>query len=108
MSESYVLAYRKDLFEQHKIKVPRTYEEMAEAARQIKQKAGIDGLVARGTANFPTIATGYLSGVKSYTDGKWAELDEKMNAQFTDPRVVKFSQIWTDMLRESGPANWRT
>jgi ABC-type glycerol-3-phosphate transport system substrate-binding protein len=29
-----------------------------------------------------------------------------MNAQFTDPRVVKFSQIWIDMLRESGPANW--
>ena len=85
MSESYILAYRKDIFDQHKIKVPRTYEEMAEAARQVKQKAGIDGLVARGTANFPTIATGYLSGVKSYTDGKWAELDEKMNAQFTDP-----------------------
>jgi multiple sugar transport system substrate-binding protein len=106
MSESYILAYRKDLFDQHKIKVPRTYEELAEAARQVKQKAGIDGLVARGTANFPTIATGYLSGVKSYTDGKWAELDEKMNAQFNDPRVVKFSQVWTDMLRESGPANW--
>lgn len=106
MSESYVLAYRKDIFDQYKIKVPRTYEEMAEAARLVKKNAGIDGLVSRGTPNFPTIATGYLSGVKSYTDGKWAELDEKMNAQFTDPRVVKFSQMWTDMLRESGPANW--
>jgi len=106
MSESYILPYRKDIFDRYKIKVPRTYEEMAEAARLVKKNAGIDGLVARGTPNFPTIATGYLSGVKSYTDGKWAELDEKMNAQFTDPRVVKFSQLWTDMLRESGPANW--
>lgn len=106
MSESYVLAYRKEIFDQYKIKVPRTYEEMAEAARLVKKNAGIDGLVSRGTPNFPTIATGYLSGVKSYTDGKWAELDEKMNAQFHDPRVVKFSQMWTDMLRESGPANW--
>jgi multiple sugar transport system substrate-binding protein len=52
MSESYILAYRKDIFDQHNIKVPRTYEEMAEAARQVKQKAGIDGLVSRGTANF--------------------------------------------------------
>jgi multiple sugar transport system substrate-binding protein len=106
MSESYVLAYRKDIFDNYRIKVPRTYEEMAEAARLVKKNAGIDGLVSRGTPNFPTIATGYLSGVKSYTDGKWAELDEKMNAQFHDPRVVKFSQMWTDMLRESGPANW--
>jgi ABC-type glycerol-3-phosphate transport system substrate-binding protein len=72
----------------------------------VKKNAGIDGLVSRGTPNFPTIATGYLSGIKSYTDGKWAELDEKLNAQFQDPRAVKFSQIWTDMLRESGPADW--
>jgi multiple sugar transport system substrate-binding protein len=106
MSESYILAYRKDIFDQYKIKVPTTYEEMAEAARQVKKNAGIDGVVARGTPNFPTIATGYLSGIKSYTDGKWAELDEKMNAQFSDPRAVKFSQMWTDMLRESGPASW--
>ena len=106
MSESYILAYRKDIFDQYKIKVPKTYEEMAEAARLVKKNAGIDGIVSRGTPNFPTIATGYLSGVKSYTDGKWSELDEKMNAQFNDPRVIKFTQIWIDMLRESGPANW--
>ncbi|MFB3816719.1 MAG: ABC transporter substrate-binding protein [Candidatus Methylomirabilales bacterium] len=106
MAESYILPYRKDLFDQYKIKVPTTYEELAEAARLVKRHAGIDGVVARGTANFPTIATGYLSGIKSYTDGKWAELDEKLNAQFHDPRAVKFTQIWTDMLRESGPANW--
>ena len=54
MSESYVLAYRKDIFDQYKIKVPRTYEEMAEAARLVKKNAGIDGIVARGTPNFPT------------------------------------------------------
>jgi multiple sugar transport system substrate-binding protein len=106
MVESYILAYRKDIFDQYKIKVPRTYEEMAEAARLVKKNAGIDGLVARGVPSFSTIATGYISGVKSFTDGKWAELDENLNAQFHDPRVVKFSQMWIDMIRESGPANW--
>ena len=29
-----------------------------------------------------------------------------MNAQLEDPRVVKFTQMWIDMIRESGPANW--
>ena len=106
MAESYLLAYRKDIFDQYKIKVPKTYEELAEAARLVKKNAGIDGIVARGTPNFPTLATGYLTGIKSYTDGQWAELDEKMYAQFHDPRAVKFSKLWTDMLRESGPANW--
>jgi multiple sugar transport system substrate-binding protein len=106
MAESYILAYRKDIFDQYKIKVPKTYEEMAEAARLVKKHAGIDGIIARGTPNTPTIATGYISGLKSYTDGQWAEVDEKMNARLSDPRVVKFTQMWIDMLRESGPANW--
>ena len=78
MSESYLLAYRKDIFDQYKIKVPTTYEEMAEAARLVKKNAGIDGLVSRGTPNFPTIATGYLSGIKSYTDGKWSRVGRKV------------------------------
>lgn len=29
LSESYILAYRKDIFDQHNIKVPTTIEEMA-------------------------------------------------------------------------------
>ncbi len=106
MAEAYILAYRKDIFDQYKIKVPQTYDEMAEAARLVKKNAGIDGIVARGVPNIQVIATGYLSALKSITDGKWAELDEKMNGQLTDPRVVKFTQFWTDMIRESGPANW--
>jgi multiple sugar transport system substrate-binding protein len=106
MVETYILAYRKDIFDKHKIKVPATYEEMAQAARLVKKNAGIDGLVARGTPNLPAVATGYLSGLKSYTDGKWVEVDDKVNAKLDDPRVAKFSQLWTDMLRESGPANW--
>ena len=108
MEESYVIPYRKDLFDQYKIKVPTTYEEMAEAARLVKKHAGIDGIVANGAANVSSIATAYLSTVKSYTDGKWAELDEKMHAHLDDPRVVKITQLYVDMMRESGPANWAT
>ena len=49
LEESYILAYRKDIFDQYNIKVPTTLEEMAEAARQVKKAAGIPGIVARGT-----------------------------------------------------------
>ena len=108
MVESYILAYRKDILDRYKIKVPTSYEELAEAARLVKKHAGIDGIVARGAPNFSSINTSYLSGVKSYTDGKWAELDGKMHAHLNDPRAVKFTQMYVDMLRESGPANWVT
>jgi ABC-type glycerol-3-phosphate transport system substrate-binding protein len=100
------VAYRKDIFDQYKIKVPTSMEEMVEAARQVKKNAGIDGIVARGIPAASTIATGFISGAKSYADGKWHEIDENLNPRFDDPRHVKFVQLWVDMVRESGPANW--
>lgn len=106
LSESYILAYRKDIFDQYGIKVPTTLEEMAEAARLVKKNAGIPGLVARGTPSVASIGTGYGSGLKSFTDGQWNEFDDKLNAMLHDPRAVKYTEMWVSMVRESGPPNW--
>ena len=106
LGESYILAYRKDIFDQHNIKVPTNLEEMAEAARLVKQKAGITGIVVRGVPNVGTPGTGFGSVLKSVTDGQFKELDDKFNASLHDPRAVKFTEAWIDMVRESGPPNW--
>jgi multiple sugar transport system substrate-binding protein len=106
LEESYIIAYRKDIFDQYHIKVPTTIDEMAEAARQVKQNAGISGIVARGTPSAATLGTGFLSGLKSYTDGKWSELDESLHGNLHDPRSVKYTEAWIDMVRDSGPPNW--
>ena len=106
LEESYILAYRKDIFDQYNIKVPTTLEEMAEAARQVKKHAGIPGIVARGTPSVASMGTGFGSGLKSYTDGQWSEFDGKLNATLHDPRSVKYTELWIDMVRESGPPNW--
>jgi hypothetical protein len=50
--------------------------------------------------------TGFISGLKSYSDGQWNELDDKLNANFQDPRPVKFTEVWVGMVRDSGPPNW--
>ncbi len=106
LAETYILAYRKDLFDQYNIKVPTTLEEMAEAAALVKKNAGIPGIVARGTPSVASMGTGFLSGLKSYTDGQWSEFDGKMNANFHDPRSVKYTELWINMVRDSGPPNW--
>ena len=106
LEESYILAYRKDLFDQYNIKVPTTLEEMAEAARQVKKNAGIPGILARGTPSLASMGTGFISGLKSYTDGQWSELDDKLNGNLHDPRSVKYTEAWIGMVRESGPPNW--
>ena len=106
LEESYILAYRKDIFDQYNIKVPTTLEEMVEAARQVKKNTGIPGIVARGTPSAASIGTGDGSGLKSYTDGKWNEFDAKLNATLHDPDAVKYTDTWIGMVRESGPPNW--
>ena len=106
LEESYILSYRKDIFDQYNIKVPTTLEEMAEAARQVKQHANIPGIVARGTPSVASIGTGYASGLKSYTDNDWKEFDAKLNSNLRDPRAVKYTETWVAMVRESGPPNW--
>ncbi|HEY4253179.1 MAG TPA: extracellular solute-binding protein [Roseomonas sp.] len=106
LEESYILAYRKDIFDQHNIPVPTTIEAMAEAARLVKQHAGIPGIVARGTPSVATMSTGFISGLKSYSDGEWSELDGNLRANFHDPRSVRFTETWINMVRDSGPPNW--
>ena len=68
LEESYILAYRKDIFDQYNIKVPTTIEEIAEAARLVKKNAQIPGIVARGTPSVASMGSGFISGLKSYSD----------------------------------------
>ena len=62
--------------------------------------------MARGTPSIASLGTGFISGLKSYTNDQWSELNDKLQAQFDDPRSVKYTEMWVDMIRESGPPNW--
>src|SRR5258708_6315693 len=46
LEESYILAYRKDIFDQHNIKVPTTIEDIPEAARHLKNHTAIPGIAS--------------------------------------------------------------
>jgi len=54
------------------------------------------GIVARGTPSVASMGTGFMSGLKAYTGGQWSEFDDKLNANFHDPRSVKFTEAWID------------
>jgi multiple sugar transport system substrate-binding protein len=111
MFESYLLPYRKDLYEKYRLKVPMSLDEMAHNARVIKEKTQaegkpVDGIITRGLANTSTIGTAYLSALKAYTGGKWSEFDKNMHSTLGDPRVAEFTEKWVGMIRESGPKDW--
>ena len=47
-AETSILAYRRDIFEEHKLQVPNNYVEFSKLLRTIKDKAGIGALTSRG------------------------------------------------------------
>jgi multiple sugar transport system substrate-binding protein len=49
-AETSVLAYRRDIFEKHSLKVPTNYTEFRQLLRVIKDKEGIGALTSRGQA----------------------------------------------------------
>lgn len=61
--EGYALFYRKDIFEQEGIEVPKTYDDLLKIAEQLHGKEydgqKISGFVARGDRTWPSMTTGY-------------------------------------------------
>ncbi|BEP93109.1 sugar ABC transporter substrate-binding protein [Acidovorax sp. A79] len=54
-AETSVLAYRKDIFAKHGLKVPENYAEFAQLLRVIKDKEGIGALASRGQAGHQAV-----------------------------------------------------
>jgi multiple sugar transport system substrate-binding protein len=76
MAEHLALIYRKDLFKQHQIAVPRTLDELEAAARLLHRKPmgfkgapGV-GIVSRGQG---PVATGMYSGLLHAMGGTWLD-----------------------------------
>lgn len=57
--------YRKDLFAQHRITPPRTWTELEQAARTLKDKAGVDGIAA---------PSDFTNGIASFIWGGGGEI----------------------------------
>lgn len=89
MAEHLALIYRKDLFQQHQIAVPRTLDELEAAARLLHRKPmgfkgapGV-GIVSRGHGPF---ATGLYSGLLHAMGGTW--LDERRQLTIDGPQSL--------------------
>lgn len=61
--EGYALFYRKDIFEQEGIEVPKSYDDLLKVAEQLHGKEydgqKVSGFVARGDRTWPSMTTGY-------------------------------------------------
>lgn len=98
VTEQHIIYYRKDLFEQKKIKVPTTMEELEAAAKALHDPdKGIYGIVMRGQGN-PAV-TQFSSFLYSF-GGDWTK-DGK--AALDTPEAIKAFETYGRLLRNYGP-----
>lgn len=98
--EKQILYYRADLFEEHNIKVPTTFDELYETAEYFK-KIMPAGILVRGQ-KIHTVSN--CTGVIWSYGGKIADSLEYNKAVFNSPEGIKGADMYTSLARNFGPA----
>lgn len=103
MSESFILAYRNDLFQKYNLKVPTSLEEIVGAAKAIS-----DGEKANGIAGFATRGQGiYLPVACSLPNYGATDLDSNANCVLaSDASVYVHDLVINKIVKPYGPAGW--
>ncbi len=88
------LFYRADLFEQHGIPVPTTWEEYAQAAEQVKAAGGY-------ITNFSTADVNQLAGFVWQAGGQWFSNDaDGWTVSLTSPESEQVADYWQGLLED--------
>ena len=91
-----MLFYRKDLFKKLGLEVPATWDEFAEAARQVRQKDP-DRYLTTFSANDP----GWFAGLSQQAGAEWWAVDgESWSVGIDDDATQQVAQYWDDLVTE--------
>ncbi|MDR0362150.1 MAG: sugar ABC transporter substrate-binding protein [Planctomycetota bacterium] len=106
--ETNCLSYNKEIFAEHNIKVPTTPEELYAAARRLQkfEGEGTYGIAVRGTRNWATVNTGYLTTFANYGGVDMAIENGRLVSKLDSPESIKMTDDWVKMIRESGSPTW--
>jgi multiple sugar transport system substrate-binding protein len=97
-TERHILYYRKDLLEKKGLKVPKTLDELAAAAKALNDPAGgVYGIVNRGKKNI------LITQFSSYLHSFGGEFNEGDKALMDSPEAIKAIKFYATMLKESDP-----
>ncbi|WKG02477.1 sugar ABC transporter substrate-binding protein [Mycolicibacterium sp. HK-90] len=99
--ESSFLMYRKDLFEQAGIAMPRnpTWQQVADAAAKLDKPGEMVGICLRGKPGWGEVLAPLDTVINTF-GGRW--YDEQWNAQLTSPEVQKAVNFYVDLVRSHG------
>jgi len=97
-AETSILAYRKDIFEEHGFEVPETYDELRALMPEIKEKAGIGAMTSRGQTGHQVTA-GWLLHLAPLGGRVF---DDQWNPVLNDAAGVEAAEVMREIVR-TGP-----
>jgi len=97
-AETSILAYRKDIFEEHDIAVPTNYDELVDTMKVVKEKTGIGAMTSRGKTGHQVTA-GWLLHLAPL-GGKI--FDDEWNPVINSPEAVEAAEIMRT-ITQTGP-----
>ncbi|GAB2881724.1 extracellular solute-binding protein [Streptomyces deserti] len=93
--------YREDLFKQYGLKVPATWDEFAETARELKKKAPDKDLTT-----FSANDSGLFAGLAQQAGAKWWTTEgEKWKVGINDEATKKVAEFWGGLVKEGAIDN---
>ncbi len=99
-TETSMFAYRKDIFDKHGWKVPKTYDEMLKICRLVKEKEpGMGGITMRGEAGHQV----QHAWLNTLTPFGGEAFDDNWQPAFQKPASIKAIQAMIEMVK-TGPA----
>ncbi len=95
------LYYRQDLFQQYGLKVPTTWAEFADAARQLKQKDP-----AKALTTFSSNDSGLFAGLAQQAGAKWwTSSGETWKVGIDDAASKKVADFWGGLVKDGAIDN---
>ncbi|WP_458247803.1 extracellular solute-binding protein [Streptomyces sp. MAI_2237] len=93
--------YRADLFKKYGLKVPTTWDEFAQVARQLKKKAP-----DRDLTTFSANDSGLFAGLAQQAGAKWwTTSGDKWKVAIDDAATQKVAKFWGDLVKEGAVDN---
>mgnify|MGYP002478063844 CR=1 FL=1 len=100
-AESSILYYNKEKLAKAGVEIPKnpTWEQVAEAARQVKAANNEPGIIIRGLPGWGEMLAPVNTIINAF-GGRW--YDENWNAQLDSPETVAAIQFYVDLLAAAG------
>ena len=105
-----ILTYNKRILTEQGVEVPRTAEDLLEAAKALKGFNGNTtyGLALRGERSWGTIHPAYMSMFATWGAKDFEVENGKLVSKLDSPEAIAMTEYWVQLVKEGSAPQWST